>query len=100
MVRVLRSDRGLRAEQIHMGFPWETGRAYRLHANSPVAGNRRPKPRRFGVPVATPDEETRQQRKVVSVPRETEGIEKGEGSLIILIVPFERWETDSAGAAK
>jgi hypothetical protein len=40
---------------------------------------------------------------VVSVPRETEGKEKGEGSLSILIVPIESreiWTAESRGVGK
>jgi len=38
------------------------------------------------------DDKNKSISKVVSVPRETEGNEKGKGSLSASIVPFESWE--------
>jgi hypothetical protein len=38
------------------------------------------------------DEKNKSISEVVSVPRETEGNEKGKGSLSISVVPFESWE--------
>jgi hypothetical protein len=46
---------------------------------------------------------TSSRRKVVSIPRETEGKEKGEGSLSIFIVPFESreiWTAESRSVGK
>jgi len=92
MVSSERSDRGLRAGQMDTRFPWELGRASCLHAKPRSRAAGRNESRRFGVPADTPDEETSQQRKVVSKPRETEGGEKGKGSLSLFIVPMRSGE--------
>lgn len=96
-----RSDRGLRAYQRQTGVVREHRRASRLRTrHGKLRIDRTRTIRAIRVDIATLTGAKKRRYRVVSEPRETEGKEKGEGSLSILIVPVERWPIRSRKAIK
>jgi len=95
LVRSPHSGRGLRAGQTCIRFPWELGRAYRLRTKLRLEGW--PVTNSPGVSGSLLPPRTMKQGSsvtAVSAPRETEGNEKGEGSLSASIVPMKGGESN------